>query len=190
MANKVKFGLSNCWIAPISSISDGGVYTYGTPIAVPGAVNLSLEPSGDTNDFYADNIIYFTSTANQGYEGDLEIAMIPDEIRNKILGETIDNNGAYVENAEDTNTGFAFGFQINGDKANRRFWYYNCSVSRPTTASATTEASIEPQTDTLTIKAMPRSGDKKVRVFMEKTDLNTTAYNGFFSQVYEASISA
>ena len=51
MANKVKFGLSNCVMAPIKS--DG---TYDTPIAVPGAVNLSLEPQGDTNDFYADTI--------------------------------------------------------------------------------------------------------------------------------------
>lgn len=190
MANKVKFGLSNCWIAPISNISAGGVYTYGTPVALPGAVNLSLEASGDTNDFYADNIIYFTSTANQGYEGDLEVALIPDGIRTAILGETKDSNGALVENANDTNTGFAFGFQIEGDAAGRRYWYYNCKVSRPTTASATTEASIEPQTETLSMKAMPRSGDKAVRVFMEKTDLNATAYNGFFTQVYEKTISA
>ena len=190
MANKVKFGLSNCWIAPITNISSSGEYTYGTPVAVPGAVNLSLDPSGDTNDFYADNIIYFTSTANQGYEGDLEIAMIPDAIRTSILGETVDSNGAYVETANDTSVGFAFGFQVNGDKANRRFWYYNCSVTRPTNTNATIESSITPQTETLNIKAMPRSGDKLVRVFLEKTDDNTAVYNAFFDSVYSTSISA
>lgn len=186
--NKVKFGLSNCYMAPFT-ISDG-VYTYSAPIAVPGAVNLSLSPSGDTEDFYADNVIYFTSTANQGYEGDLEIALIPDEIRSSILGETTDSNGAFVEKADDTYTGFAFGFQIDGDQTNRKYWYYNCSLTRPTTNGATIEASKTPQTDTLNMKAMPRLSDKKVRVFMEPNEDNQTAYNGFFNAVYESVTSA
>ena len=180
MANKVKFGLSNCYIAPIKN--DG---TYDTPIAVPGAVSLSLEPQGDTNDFYADNYIYFSSTANQGYEGDLEIAMIPDEIRTAIMGETVDTNGAYIETSSDTFKNFAFGFQIEGDERGRRFWYYNCSLTRPTNAGSTIEASKEPQTDTLTIKAMPRGTDKLVRIFMEKTNDNTAVYNSFFTTVYQ-----
>ena len=188
MANKVKYGLSNCVIAPITNVGASS-YTYGTPIQVPGAVNLSLSPAGDTNDFYADNLIYFSSTANQGYEGDLEIALIPDEIRKKILGETLDSNGALIESASDVNTNFAFGFQIEGDKQNRRFWYYNCSLTRPANNGATTEASITPQTDTLTMKAMPRLTDKKVRVMLEKTEENAAIYNSFFSNVYEAETS-
>ena len=186
-ANKVKYGLSNVYFAPITAVN--GTYTYGTPIAIPGAVNLSLSPEGDTNDFYADNLIYFSSTANQGYSGDLEIAMIPDEIRTGILNETTDANGALIENADAKPVGFAFGFQIEGDKKNRRFWYYNCSVSRPANNGATTEASITPQTDTLTIKAMPRTTDKKVRAMMELSETNTAAYNSFFSNVYEAEVS-
>lgn len=182
--NKVKFGLSNCVMAVMNN--DG---TYGSPISVPGAVNLSLEPQGDTNDFYADNYIYFSSAANQGYEGDLEIAMIPDTIRTTIMGESVDANGAYVEAANDTFKNFAFGFQIEGDVKARKYWYYNCSLTRPNTTGATIEASKEPQTDTLTIKAMARPSDLKVRVFMEKNDTNTAAYNGFFTQVYEATSS-
>ena len=188
-SNKVKFGLSNCYMAPIT-LGENNSYTYGTPIAIPGGVNLTLNPAGDTNDFYADNVIYFSSTANQGYEGDLEIALIPDEVRTKILGESTDTNGAYVESSGDKVEGFAFGFQINGDSANRKYWYYNCTVTRPTTSSSTVEATITPNTDTLTIKAMPRLNDGKVRVFMEKTADNTTAYNGFFSEVYEPVVSA
>ena len=111
--------------------------------------------------------------------------MIPDAIRTAIMGETVDSNGAYVESSNDTFKNFAFGFQIEGDVKARRFWYYNCSLTRPTNSGATIEASKEPQTDTLTIKAMPRSTDLKVRVFMEKTDDNVSAYNGFFTEVYE-----
>ena len=188
MANKVKFGLSNCVIAPITATSSSS-YTYGTPIPVPGAVNLSLSPAGDTNDFYADNLIYFSATANQGYEGDLELAMIPDAIRTQILGEATDSNGALVESANDINTNFAFGFQIEGDKQNRRFWYYNCSLTRPANNGATIESSKTPQTDTLTMKAMPRLSDKKVRVMLEKTEENASVYNSFFTNVYETETS-
>ena len=181
--NKVKFGLSNCVMAVLTE--NNGAITYGSPIAVNGAVNLSLEPQGDQTDFYADNYVYFSASANQGYEGDLEIALIPDTIRTTIMGETLDSNGAYIETSNDQMKPFAFGFQIEGDVKARRYWYYNCTLSRPTTASATIEASKEPQTETLTIKAMPRSTDKIVRAFIEKTDENTATYNAFFTSVYE-----
>lgn len=186
--NKVKFGLSNVYMAVITEENDG-TYTYGTPIAVKGAVNLSLEPQGDTNDFYADNIIYFSSSTNQGYEGDLEISMIPDSIRTAIFGETTDVNGAFIESAEDKFKTFAFGFQIEGDQKGRRYWYYNCSLTRPNTTGATIEATKEPQTDTLTIKAMARPADKKVRVFMEETTENKEVYDDFFDEVYEQATS-
>lgn len=184
MANKVKFGLSNVHIAPITSTS-GNSYTYDTPFAVKGAVNLTLDPEGDSADFYGDNTKYFTDAANQGYTGSLEIAMITDEFRTKILGESTDTNGAMTESSDDTIKDFALGFQINGDKANRKFWLYSVSAKRPSTASKTIEKSKEPVTDTLNITATPRLSDNKVRTFLEKSDNNETAYNGFFSQVYE-----
>ena len=181
-ANKVKYGLSNVYVAPFTL--SGSTYTYETPVAVPGAVNLTLSAAGDTNDFYADNVIYFSSTANQGYEGELELAMITDYIRTNILGETTDTNGALIENADAKPSGFAFGFQIEGDKKNRRFWYYNCSLTRPANNGATTESTITPQTDTLSLKAMPRIDNKMVRAMIELSDTNTTAYNNFFGSVY------
>ena len=186
--NKVKFGLCNVVMAKMTVGNDGTI-TYGSPISVPGAVNLSLEPQGDTNDFYADNIIYFSSTANQGYEGDLEIALIPDTIRTAIMGEHKDTNDVYIETSNDKFENFAFGFQIEGDQKARRYWYYNCSLTRPNTEGSTIEASKEPKTDTLNIKAMPRSTDKKVRVFIEPTDDNTAVYNAFFDSVYESQMS-
>ena len=54
-ADKVKFGIKNCHIFPITSVS-GGVPTYGPVIDVPGAVSFSLGAQGDINKFYADNV--------------------------------------------------------------------------------------------------------------------------------------
>lgn len=185
---KVKFGLSNVHIAPITAVNDG-VYSYGTVFTIPGAVNLTLDPEGEETNFYADNIKYFNVYANQGYSGSLEIALCNNDFREKVLKETKDSNGAYVENADNTPIGFALGFQIESDTTGRRFWYYNCTAARPGNTAATIETSKEPQTETLNITVAPRLGDHSVRVFMDKTDDNSTAYSGFFDTVYESSIS-
>lgn len=185
MANKVKFGLSNVYISKIT-YGENNAITYGTPFALPGAVNLTLDPEGESADFYADNTKYFNAYSNQGYTGSLEIALINDAFRTQILGETTDNNGAYVEASDDTIADFALGFQIEGDQNARRFWYYNVSAARPSTGSQTIEAAKEPVTETLDITAAARVTDGKVRVFMEKSATNETAYNGFFTAVYEA----
>lgn len=185
MANKVKFGLSNVHVSKITYANDGTI-TYGTPFAIKGAVNLTLDPEGDAADFFADNTKYFTASANQGYSGSLELALINDTFRTDILGETTDTNGALVENKDDTISDFALGFQIDGDSANRRFWLYSVSAARPSTSSQTIENSKEPVTDTLNITATARLTDGAVKVFMEKSQSNATAYEGFFTAVYEA----
>lgn len=185
MANKVKFGLSNVHVSKITYANDGTI-SYGTPFAIKGAVNLTLDPEGDAADFFADNTKYFTASANQGYSGSLELALINDTFRTDILGETTDTNGALVENKDDTISDFALGFQIDGDSANRRFWLYSVSAARPSTSSQTIENSKEPVTDTLNITATARLTDGAVKVFMEKSQSNAAAYEGFFTAVYEA----
>lgn len=184
MANKVKFGLSNVHIAKIT-YGEGGAITYGTPFALKGAVNLTLDPEGEAADFFADNTKYFTASANQGYSGSLEIALINDTFRTTILGESTDKNGALIENKDNVISDFALGFQIDGDQNNRRYWLYSVSAARPSTSSQTIENSKEPVTDTLDITATARLTDGAVRVFMEKSDTNTAAYEGFFEAVYE-----
>lgn len=150
-----------------------------------GAVSLTADPQGDTTPFYADNIVYYTSTANNGYQGDLEVAMLPDSFLTDILGQVVDDHGAIFETNDNKTAQFALMFQIDGDAKNRRVCYYNCTAQRPSATANTTEDSITPQTDTVTITMAPRTTDKVVKCVMELTDSNTTAYNGFFSAVYE-----
>ena len=93
--NKVKFGLSNVHIAKITE-KDGEI-TYGTPFKMPGAKSLTADPEGDITKFYADNIVYYISNSNQGYSGDLEVAMLVEEFLTQILGQTKDKNGALMQ---------------------------------------------------------------------------------------------
>ena len=38
--------------------------TYGTPVRIPGAVEISLEPKGDPAEFYADDVLYYSASNN------------------------------------------------------------------------------------------------------------------------------
>ena len=54
MANKIKYGLRSVYYA-VATEGTGGALTYATPVAMPGAVNLSLSQEGESNIFYADD---------------------------------------------------------------------------------------------------------------------------------------
>lgn len=182
--NKVKFGLSNVHVAKMIKGEDGAI-TYDTPIKIPGAVNLSLDAEGDNEPFYADNIKFFESFANNGYSGELEIAKIPDEFLKEILGQKIDSIGGVVENVNDVITPFAFMYQIEGDATGTRFCYYNTTVSRPSTEAGTTEDTKTPNTDTLSITTSGREDTGDVRYKLALTDTNKTEYDSFFDEVPE-----
>lgn len=183
MANKIKYGLSNVYIAEATIASDGTA-TYQTPVAVPGAVNLSLEPQGENSPFYADNIVYYMVATNTGYQGDLELALIPDSIRKLIFGEIEDDNHLLVEDADAQLGHFALLFQFEGDESATRHVLYNCTAARPTVASQTKEDTTTPVTETMTITASTVKFDDKNVVKAKTTASTSTAdYNGWFSAV-------
>ena len=182
MGNKVKYNLKNVHAAKLTKTEDGK-YTYSTPQPIPGAVSISLDAEGDSSPFYADGIVYFRSTANNGYSGDLELALIPEWFRTDILKETLDENGVLVESAKITEMEkFALLFEFDGDVRCIRHVLYNCTASRPSIESETKEDAIEPGKEKLSITADPRE-DGLVKSRTGDTT-SETAYNNWYKQVY------
>lgn len=184
MANKIKYGIRNCYYA-IATDDGNGNLTYATPVSIPGAVSISLEAAGETSPFYADNVVYYTTNANNGYSGDLEMALLPDAFRQAILGETQDAKGMYLEHSNDTQKEFALLFQFEGDESATRHCLYRCVASRPSVSGSTKEETIEPQTESITLTAMARISDDLVKARCPFASASTSAYQTWFSAVVE-----
>ncbi len=180
-ANKVKFGLKNCHYAKATFAADGSV-SYAKPVPIPGAVNLTLDPEGESDSFYADDGVYYAIAANNGYSGDLEIAIIPESFATDIMHEEEDANGVLVENKEVEPEHFALLFEFSADQKKIRHCIYNCTAKRSGISSSTIENSKQPKTDKLSIIATSINGG----YVKSKTGTNTTdaTYEGWFGNVY------
>lgn len=186
MANKIKYGLSHCYYA-VGTPSTGNTMTYGTPVALPGAVSLSLDQNGGQTTFYADNVAYWVGNANNGYTGSLELARLPESFETDVLGNITDANKVSVEDAAAASVHFALLFQFEGDASATHHVMYNCVASRPAVSGSTKEDTIEPQTETLDLTCTPihnaALGTDIVKA--KTTDTTTTAtIAGWYSAVY------
>lgn len=182
---KIKFGLKNVHYA-VATIAADGTATYGTPVAVPGAVSLSMEPQGDSSPFYADNIVYFTSISNTGYEGDLEMALFPDQFKKDILGYLEDSKHNLLEDVNAPAVHFALLFQIENDVNATRVCLFNCTAQRPSVGGSTKEDTIDPQTESATITATSihvAAIDKDIAKATTTESTSSTDYTGFFTAV-------
>ena len=185
MGNKIKYNLKNVHAAVMTATVTNGVtsYSYASPQAIPGAVSISLDAEGESSPFYADGIVYYRTFANNGYSGDLEIALIPEWFRTDILKETLDSKGVLIERADNTDSvKFALLFEFDGDVNSIRHVLYNCTASRPSIESETKEDTIEPGTETLSLTADPREDGLVKSRTGDTTD--ATTYANWYKAVY------
>lgn len=180
---KVKYGICNVHYAKEKKAEDGTI-TYDKPVPLPGAKNIKMDAEGDSNPFYADNKLFFNKFNNNGYSGELGIALLSDQFRKDILGEIADKNGALLEKIDAIPSNFALMFELDGDDDKMRFCFYHCSTSRPSTEANTQEDKTEPDIDNLSLTMTGRDKDNLVRAKLKRTD-SPDAYDKFYESVYE-----
>lgn len=180
--NKVEFGLRNCYYAVVT-VDESGKITYGAPKKLPGAVSITFDKSGELIRFKADDIDYYTNANNQGYEGTLTLARVPEDFRTEVLKEKKTEKGVLIENSDAQTANIALMFEFQGDvKATRHLLYY-CSVNRPSVGS-TTKDSGDPNTTELAMVASPRPSDNLVKA-STSAGVDEETYNSWYTKVYE-----
>lgn len=146
---KVKFGLSNVHIAARTE-TDGNV-SYATPVALKGAVNLSLTRNSEKSTFRADNVDYFTKYISSSREGTFEVAEIPSWFKTAYLGYKADVDDFLVETNADGGA-FALLFQVETDTESKKYVIYNCKAAQTDEEHKTTEQNdLGIQTSTLNL---------------------------------------
>ena len=183
--NKVRFGLKNVYYAVLT---EGSTNTFATPVAVPGAVSMTLDSNVSDGTFYADNISYYKTFANNGYTGTLELARIPDAMLKDIFGMTVGTDKILYEAAGVNPKPFAMMFQIEGDQQEElNVLYRVVPTSKPSAGSQTVEETVEPVTQSFDFEALPLVTGVTAQQGLIKgrtvTDTTTAIRSAWFTQV-------
>lgn len=180
-ANIVRFGLSEVAIAMKT-----GEATYEKPVPIPGAVSLTTDPEGSSEKFYADDRTYYNIVTNDGYTGELEMALIPDDVKISIFNWIRDKNGAVVEVADAMPNPFALLFRVKGDAKKRYNVFFNVSAERPKSEDKTTEDKASPATEKLPITMTPEliDGKQVTKLSIEESTANAAVVKAFYDEVY------
>lgn len=181
--NKVHFDLTNVYVAPLTF--EGGAPAFGAPKRLPGAISIDLAAQGNTVKLRADGIVYYSTTSNSGYEGDLNLAMTPDWFRQEYLGETLsEKDKVLVENALADPKPFALLYEFLYDKKHRRHVLYSCTAGRVSVKGENKENQKDPDTETLHLVSVPLPGGNVKASTTEETP--DAVYNDWNTAVWTA----
>lgn len=187
--NKVIFGLKNVHYSVITE-NTNGTFTYGVPVHVEGMTSLELSTKGSQEDFYADDVLYYTTVTNQGYEAKLSVANISRQFRIDVLGETLDaTDSVLTENSFNRTNQISLMFEFDGDQKATRHCLYNVTVSRPGWSSETKADKVSPKTQELSMTAAPRPYDGIVKR-STTSDTPDTIYDAWYTAVYDPATAA
>lgn len=183
--NKYHYDLTDVYAAELLTDDATEGATFGTPKRIYGAVSMELEAQGEITKFRADASDYIVVESNNGYEGDVVFAMVPDWFRAQYQGATISTNDkVLMENTRKASKKFALIFKFLGDAHDRFHVLYNCLATRPSVQGENKENPKEPDTETMTLTASPlANGDVKAST---TDDTPESVYQGWTTAVWKA----
>lgn len=174
---KVQFGISNLHVGTYTD--NNGVVTLGTPYHQKGAVGFSPDTESNQNDFYADDIVYWSGYSGGKIEGDLECAMFDDEFKTQFLGYKELTSGGLAVVKNPTKPNVYLGFEVQTDEEHPiRVMFYNCTLGNISREYSTITENKEPQTASIPVTCV---GDNTSGVTMAVFKHGDTGYDDLFT---------
>lgn len=185
-------GGSRAFYAPINRDPDTGAITFGTPKALTGWRASSLEPSQDSNPYYADNVEHIRLQGIKTIDGSMTLYQIAKDFMLNHLAKKEMPNGAIVDTG--TYKAFVLGYVETvdnefGEQTEELHIWYNIKASSPTAATSTDEDSPEPKEIEIPLTASPNNGvldtDGKAvtELVLRKTSQNKAFFESAFDKV-------
>ena len=167
--NKVEFGTSNFHMG-LYTIDTNGKAKLEAPIHVPGMRALSLEAESEESKFFADDVVYYSDFTDNGFKGDLYMALFPDEFKLKFLNfaELTDGGIAQVKGMPAKNVYFAF--EGKGDKERRRHIFFNASLGAIKREHKTIEEGKEIEEESIAITVVGDNGSGIMKISYSEGD--------------------
>lgn len=176
--NKIEFGIESLHFAPLKNGA------FQTPQAIKGVSSLKMEGSTETIKIYADNTVYYTMSANTGYDLELEIYNYDDDFMVNYLGFKKDKNGVLIEPSILVPVEVAVLFKVKGDLKDRCCALYKCTFEKPSFENKTIEDKIEVPTVKLKGFASSHTFENYPDAVVRSATTDITKKAAWFSEVY------
>lgn len=129
-------------------------------------------------------MLYYQSSANNGYSGDLEVAMFPSTFLKDVFQYSENTTSKVLtENATKQSKPFALLFEEEGDTDGTKFVAYKCTATRPSRSLETAKESKEPSTQTVSITMAPMADGRVIA--MTQGDTPKATLDAWYTKVYE-----
>lgn len=151
--NKVEFGLKSLYFGTYSIDPDTQEVQLGQPYWQKGAVSLSVDAESDSNNFYADDSVFWSGFTDNGLSGSIEVAKFDSDFKAQFKGykKTKDGGLAQVKNAITPDTYLMF--ETTGNVEPRRVIIYNVALGAISREYSTIEDNKEPVTESIDFTA-------------------------------------
>ena len=187
---KIIHGNKNCGYAPIEL--NGSIYSFGTPVMLPGLVEANIEVEQSTTNIYADDTVFCTVKGAKVRSANLKFRNIPASYA-PYLGFVANANGEFTDTGSFANHCIFFETEEEdcdtGVSTTTLHYLYNVQGSEPTHESKTDEdeveaAEIEVEYSALDSQFVVDDSNNIVQYgYITRTNINKNLYDTFKSAV-------
>lgn len=166
---KLRKTITNVGYAPALIDQETGGITYGDVVWFvhneAGGREYSASPNGETTSIYADGMEVYSAEENHGYDIDLTLLRVTDDVDTAWLGRVVEDGAVFEYASNEELPHFALIIiEDTTDGIGETNVWYDCHCSeRPEMAGKTMEgAGFDPEFPTYKIAARPRMSDRIV----------------------------